>query len=576
VNGAQVVLEGLRRHGVDTVFGHPGGATLPIYDALYDGGIAHILVRHEQAGAHMADAVFRTTGRPGVVIATSGPGATNLVTGLATAQMDSSALVAITGNVARPLLGTDAFQEADIAGITIPVTKHNYLVQDPDDLARIIDEAFHIAVSGRPGPVLIDIPKDVQLAPVDPVWPASVDPDVDRPLPAPDPAALAQAAGWVAGARRPVLMVGGGAQTAYREVLALAEGTGLPVITTLNGLGAFPGGHPQWLGMPGMHGTVAANRALIECDLILAIGLRFDDRVTGKVNRFAPNARVIHVDIDRAEISKLVFAHCGIVSDSATAARALLDLAPRPAIGEWWTTLDDIRRKHPDTARPTAAPLSTPEVIQAVHRATGGECIVTTEVGQHQMYAARYFPVSRPRRFITSGGLGTMGFGFPAAIGAQIANPGETVICFAGDGSFQMNIQELATLTRYQVPVKVVVLNNQALGMVRQWQEMFNDERYSEVDLAPCNPDFVRLAEAYGVAGARCDSRESVESAVATLLGTPGPALLDCRVDRVEKVFPMIPAGRGIEDMIVGDEAEHQYRAGDPVGRARIGARRQP
>jgi acetolactate synthase I/II/III large subunit len=553
MKGAEALLKTLERHGVDTVFGLPGGAILPVYDALYDSPIKHVLVRHEQAGAHAADAYYRASGRVGVCFATSGPGATNLVTGLATAQMDSSAVIAVTGNVATSLIGTDAFQEADVYGITGPVTKHNYLVKNVEDIPRVVAEAFHIASTGRPGPVLIDLPKDVQQA----EFHGSLDVTIDLPGYHPTVTGHAKqvrkAAEAIRAAERPVMMVGGGGQAASEEVLAFARKTGIPVITTLMGIGAYPAGESQALGMPGMHGTVTANRAITHCDLILGAGVRFDDRVTGKISRFAPNATIVHIDIDPAEISKLVKAHVPVVGDLRDVLPRLAAELERLDIEPWWNQLEEWKKMYPERFK-RDQPLVSQEVIQMLHEATGGECVVTTEVGQHQMFAARLFPTTHPRTFITSGGLGTMGFGLPAAIGAAFARPGQPVVCIAGDGSVQMNIQELATLYKHQLPVVLAILNNGVLGMVRQWQEMFSAERYSEIYLADSNPDFAKLAEAYGLDGYNVFDRGTAARLVPEVLAKGKPAVINFFVYEAEKVFPMIPAGAGVDEMIVGDQ----------------------
>jgi acetolactate synthase-1/2/3 large subunit len=552
MKGAEVVLKMLERHGVDLVFGHPGGAIMPIYDALYDSPVKHVLVRHEQGGAHMADAYYRASGRVGVCFATSGPGATNLVTGLATAHMDSSAIVAITGNVATGLIGTDAFQEADVFGITGPVTKHNYLVKTVEELPQVLTEAFHIASTGRPGPVLVDVPKDVQLA----LFEGSLDAEIDlpgyRPTLVGHPRQIKKAAEAVRAAKRPVMIVGGGGQAAPEEVTAFATKTGIPVITTLMGIGSYPTAEDGFLGMPGMHGTVTANKAITNCDLILGAGLRFDDRVTGKISRFAPNATVVHIDIDPAEISKLVKAHVPVVGD-------LRDVLPRLQheldtldIQEWRDTLSGWKTTYPEKYK-ADKPLVSQEVL-AMLREAAGDCIVATEVGQHQMFAARLFPTSRPRSFITSGGLGTMGFGLPAAIGAAFARPGESVVCVAGDGSVQMNIQELATLSKHQLPVVIAILNNGVLGMVRQWQELFHAQRYSEIYLADSNPDFAKLAEAYGIEGHNIFDRETAARVIPEALAKKKPVLLNFVVYEAEQVWPMIPAGAGVDEMIIGDQ----------------------
>jgi len=553
MTGSEVVMRLLERHGVEVVFGHPGGAIMPIYDALYDSPIRHVLVRHEQAGAHMADAYYRASGKVGVCFATSGPGATNLVTGLATAMLDSSAVVAITGNVPSGLIGTDAFQEADVYGITGPITKHNFLVKDVSELPRVLTEAFHIATTGRPGPVLVDITKDVQQATFEGSLEAEVDLPGYKPTLVGHAGQVKRAAEAVRAAERPLMIVGGGAQCAADEVVAFAERTGIPVTTTLMGIGAFPAGSEQALGMPGMHGTVTANRAISHCDLILAAGMRFDDRVTGKISRFAPNATVVHIDIDPAEISKLVRAHVPVVGDLRDVLPRLGAELGRLDVGPWREQLAAWKARYPERYE-TGETLASQEVLELLRQASGGDCIVTTEVGQHQMFAARLFPTSRPRSFVTSGGLGTMGFGLPAAIGAAMARPGETVVCVAGDGSVQMNVQELATLYKLQLPVVIAILNNGMLGMVRQWQELFHAQRYSEVYLADSNPDFAKLAEAYGIEGHNVFDRADAEARIAEAFAAKKPVLLNFFVYEAEKVFPMVPAGAGVDEMILGDQ----------------------
>jgi len=553
MNGAAAVMRALELQGVTIVFGHPGGAIMPIYDAIYDSPIKHVLVRHEQAGAHAADAYYRASGQVGVCFATSGPGATNLVTGLATAYMDSSAMVAITGNVPLPLIGTDAFQEADVTGVTLPITKHNYLVKKVADIPRVIAEAFHIARSGRPGPVLVDIPKDVQQAAFEGTFEVDIDLPGYRPTVVGNARQIRRAAETIQAAKRPVLMVGGGAQNAADEIKAFSDITGIPVITTLMGIGAYPAAEAQSLGMPGMHGTVTANRAISNCDLIVGAGLRFDDRVTGKLSRFAPNATIVHIDIDPAEISKLVKAHVPVVGDLRDVLPRLTELLGPLELAAWWEQLNDWKGKYPERYK-TDKPLVSQEVISMLAEATGGDCVVTTEVGQHQMFAARLFPTNRPRTWISSGGLGTMGFGLPAAIGAAFARPGEQVVCVAGDGSVQMNIQELATIYKHQLPILIAITNNGMLGMVRQWQEMFHAERYSEVYLADSNPDFAKLAEAYGIEGHNVFDRETAAKLIPEVLARKKPALINFVVYEAEKVFPMVPAGAGVDEMIIGDQ----------------------
>ncbi len=564
MKGAEAILKALEREGVNVVFGHPGGAIMPVYDALYDSPIKHVLVRHEQAGAHAADAYYRASGKVGVAFATSGPGATNLVTGLATAMMDSSAVVAITGNVPLGLIGTDAFQEADVYGITGPVTKHNYLVKDVNDLPRIIKEAFHIASTGRPGPVLIDVPKDIQQQEFD----ASFDVELDLPGYKPTvighAGQIKKAAEAILQAKKPVLMVGGGGQVAAAEIMEFVEHSNIPVITTLMGIGAYPAGAENALGMPGMHGTVTANRAITNCDLLIGAGLRFDDRVTGRISRFAPNATVVHIDIDPAEISKLVKAHVPVVGDLRDVLPRLQDKLEHLEIDDWWQQLNAWKAQYPERYKKDK-PLVSQEVIEMFREATGGDCVVTTEVGQHQMFAARLFPTSHPRTFLTSGGLGTMGFGLPAAIGAAFARPGEPVVCIAGDGSVQMNIQELATIYKHQLPIVIAITNNGVLGMVRQWQEMFHAKRYSEVYLADSNPDFAKLAEAYGLDGYNIFDRKEAARLIPEVLAKGKPAVMNFLVYEAEKVFPMVPAGAGVDQMLLGDQEPEEAVAEESV-----------
>lgn len=556
MNGAAAILKALEMQGVDTIFGHPGGTIMPTYDALYDSPIRHILVRHEQAGVHAATAYARASGRVGVCMATSGPGALNLVTGLQDALMDSTPVVALTGNVPQHLIGTDAFQEADVVGITQPVTKHNFQVRNVNDIPRIIAEAFYIASTGRPGPVLIDFPKDVQQA----EFTGSFDVEINLPGYKPTykghPRQIERALEALQKAEKPVLMVGGGALNAAPEIVALAEKTGLPVIPTLMGLGVFPGTHPQCLGMPGMHGSVAANRAIHHADTILAIGLRFDDRVTGKVSRFAPHAHtVIHVDIDPAEIGKLVKTTIPVVGDAKWVAAELVKGAKKLSLSKWWAQLEDWKIKYPFAWKPKPH-LQSQEVIQAFWEATQGKAVVTSGVGQHQMFTAQFYKFDAPRSWINSGGLGTMGVGLPFAIGAALARPGELVIDFDGDGSFQMTLQELATLKKHNLNVKIVILNNGFLGMVRQWQDLFHAKRYSEVYLADSNPDFAKLAEAYGIRGITLTDKAKLHETVKEVLAHPGPVLLEARVYHEEGVFPMIPSGGAAEDMIIENPRE--------------------
>jgi acetolactate synthase I/II/III large subunit len=563
MKAARAIWEALKREGVEVVFGYPGGAVIPLYDALFDFDIDHILTRHEQGAAHAADGYARASGRPGVVIATSGPGATNLTTGIANAYLDSVPLVAITGQVRSPLIGTDAFQEADIHGITLPIVKHSYLVKDAEEIPQIIHEAFYIATTGRPGPVVVDIPSDLQLTEIDYDGDraAKVDLPGYKPTVKGHPKQVKAAARAIAEAERPVIYAGGGiiASNGSEELRELALFAHIPVTTTLTGIGAFPEDHELSLGMLGMHGTAYANYAIDNCDLIFAIGVRFDDRVTGKIETFAPNATVIHVDVDPAEISKNVAVDIPIVGDAKWVLAALvnevkkLELSPDRHL-PWMRQVSDWKKSHPLTIRQDPEGEIVPEyVVQKIWEVTRGEAIITTEVGQNQMWAAQYYLARHPRQFISSAGLGTMGYGFPAAIGAQIARPDKTVIDIAGDGSIQMNIQELATAVNYRLPVKICILNNQYLGMVRQWQHLFYQKRYSATCIA-CQPDFVKLAEAYGAQGFRATRPDEVEEVLRIALQSDEPAIIDFRVKREANVYPMVPAGGSVEQMMTEGE----------------------
>ncbi|HUM77832.1 MAG TPA: biosynthetic-type acetolactate synthase large subunit [Methanoculleus sp.] len=550
--GARTLIEALQREGVDTIFGYPGGVVLPIYDELYDSSIRHILVRHEQAAAHAADGYARASGRVGVCLATSGPGACNLVTGIATAYMDSIPIVALTGQVPTALLGNDAFQESDITGITMPITKHNYLVKNAADIDRVVKEAFYIAGTGRPGPVLIDLPKDVTMGEVDEA--SSPPPAISlrgyQPTYEGHVRQIDKALDLIAEAERPLVYAGGGVilSGASAELREFIETAAIPVTTTLMGLGAIPGDHPLNLGMLGMHGTAAANFAVTECDLLVAIGVRFDDRVTGKIEAFAPNARIIHIDIDPAEIGKNKKVDVPIVGDVGRVLRAMLArMKKRGDTANWVNRAAAWKAQFPPSYRDDDR-LRPQYVIQQLSDLMKGEGIVTSEVGQNQMWTALYYCFRKPRSWITSGGLGTMGYGFPAAIGAHFARPGETVVDVAGDGSFQMNIQELATVAHNNIPVKVVILNNMYLGMVRQWQELFYERRYAYTELSPV--DFVKVANAYGVEGIRVEEKADVRGALETALSHDGPFVLDFRIEREENVFPMVPAGAAINEMI--------------------------
>lgn len=561
ITGSEILLRGLLLEGVDCVFGYPGGAVLYIYDAMHGNpDFHHILTRHEQGAIHAADGYARSTGKVGVCIATSGPGATNLVTGIATAYMDSVPLVVITGNVAKTVIGTDAFQEADITGITMPITKHSYLVRDVKDLPRIIHEAFHIANTGRKGPVLIDIPKDVSNHKTVFKYPETVQLRGYNPTVQPNKLQIEKMLKAIEQAERPLILAGGGVvySDASKELLAFVERTRIPVTTTLLGLGGFPSAHELWLGMPGMHGTYAANKALQTCDLLINIGARFDDRVTMKVDGFAPKAKtIVHIDIDPAEIGKIVKTTIPCVGD----VKAVLELAlekAAPAKSEAWIAqVREDMRTHPLKYKDSGAEMKPQWVIEMIHETTRGEAIVTTDVGQHQMWAAQYYKFNHPRSLITSGGLGTMGFGFPSAIGAQVAHPDRTVVSINGDGGMQMCSQELAICAINKIPVKIAVINNQVLGMVRQWQEIIYDNRYSHIDLAG-SPDFVKLAEAYGVKGLRATGKDEARRAWEEALATDGPVLVEFVVRKGENVYPMVTQGNtiDIDTMIMGDDGE--------------------
>lgn len=554
MNGANALVQSLVDHGVEVVFGIPGGVMIPIYDALYGRtDLRNILMRHEQGAAHAADGYARATGKVGVCFATSGPGATNLVTGLATAHMDSIPVLAVTGQVRTTALGKDAFQEADITGITLPVTKHNFLLKDVADLPRVVAEALHIASTGRPGPVLIDIPMDVSIAetdyqPVTDVRIRSYSPE--RHI---DDAAIDQAAEMIAKAERPVIYAGGGviASGASEELTALSEKTHILVATTLLGKGAIPETHPHSLGMLGMHGTAYANYAVHECDLLIAVGARFDDRVTGKLAAFAQSASVIHIDIDPAEMGKTVKVDAAIVGDCKEILRRLVERIPECQETEWNKRIMQWREQFALTCPADENNLPPQCVIDRIWNITQGDAILVTDVGQHQMFAALFYKVTRPRGFLSSGGLGTMGYGFPAAIGAQIGCPDSVVIAVCGDGGFQMTLQELAPAVEHRLPVKIMLMNNGYLGMVRQWQELFWSGRYSGVDIS-VQPDFKMLAEAYGAVGIRVERMSDVDDAIRRALEVDDrPVIVDFRVSREENVFPMIPAGQSIEEMMV-------------------------
>ncbi|KUG27090.1 acetolactate synthase large subunit [hydrocarbon metagenome] len=560
LSGAQILLESLRREGVDVVFGFPGGAVIDIYHQLPNYPIKHVLVRHEQGAIHAADGYARASGKVGVCLVTSGPGATNTVTGIATAYMDSIPVVIFTGQVPTPLIGNDAFQEVDIVGITRSCTKHNYLVKDVTKLAHTIKEAFYLASSGRPGPVLVDIPKDVQQAVTEYKYPKTIKMRSYNPTIEPNVKQVRKVADLIARAKKPIIYAGGGviSSNAHEELTWLARTLKIPVTATLMGLGCFPGDDPLWLGMLGMHGTFAANHAINNADLILAIGSRFDDRVTGKISEFAKKATIVHIDVDPTSIQKNVLVHVPVVSDCRAFLLAInRELAPRldegtatPSHDKWLAQVAEWAAEHPVTYAREGSAIKPQAVVETIYKLTRGKAIITTEVGQNQMWAAQFYRYHTPRTFLSSGGLGTMGYGFPAAIGAQMAFPDKLVIDVAGDGSIQMCIQELATAVCYGLPVKIVILNNGFLGMVRQWQELFYAKNYCAtcLDVAP---DFVKLAEAYGAAGYRVTDPAEVEKTLKEAFALPRTVIVDVIVDREENVYPMVPAGKPLTEMLL-------------------------
>ncbi|MFQ5841083.1 MAG: biosynthetic-type acetolactate synthase large subunit [Thermodesulfobacteriota bacterium] len=571
IPGAKMVVEALKKEGVEVVFGYPGGTIMPFFDCLHRDDIRMILTRHEQGAVHAADGYARASGKVGVCVSTSGPGATNLVTGIATANMDSVPIIAITGQVPVDMIGNDAFQEADIIGISRPITKHSYLVRNVEDIPRIMKEAFHIARTGRPGPVLIDLPKDVSVAVGDFNYPERVNIRGYNPILNGNSQAIKRAMDLVRGSKKPLIYAGGGViiSEASGELTAFARKTGIPVTLTLMGLGAFPGTDPLFLGMLGMHGTVPANQAVCECDLLIGIGTRFDDRVTGRLSKFATKAKIVHMDIDPGSIGKNVLVDAPVVGDAREILREMLKLAEPLPIDSWREELMALKRENPLTYRQDCPVLKPQYVVEKIYEVTGGDAIITTEVGQNQMWAAHYFRYDRPRTFLSSGGLGTMGYGFPAAIGAQVAFPDRVVFDVAGDGSIQMKIQELATAVLNELPVNIAILNNGYLGMVRQWQELFFDKAYafSCLEQRPscprhCNnpdegcppyvPDFVKLAEAYGAVGIRVEHPEDVEEAIREAIDSPKTVILEFLVAREENVFPMVPAGAGINEIVLG------------------------
>jgi acetolactate synthase-1/2/3 large subunit len=561
LTGAEIFVKGLADLGVDVIFGYPGGSVINIYDELYKNTkVRHLLPRHEQGAVHMADGYARASGRVGVALVTSGPGATNTVTGLATAYMDSIPLVVFSGQVPTGLIGNDAFQEADIVGITRPCTKHNYLVKDTKDLARVMKEAFYIAASGRPGPVLVDMPKDVLMKAAEYVMPKEVKLRGYSPNYEGHPKQVDAAMKLLQQKEKPVLYVGGGVilSDAAAELTEFAQSMGIPVTTTLMAMGAFPGTDPLCMGMLGMHGTYAANMAISHCDLILAIGARFDDRVTGKIDEFAPHAKIVHVDIDPTSIQKNVRVDIPIVGDVKDVLKKMIKSAKgskdaagyRKKIAPWRDEIAAWEATHPMKYKQGKTKINPKFVVEKVYELTKGKAVIATEVGQHQMYAAQFYKYDRPRTFLSSGGLGTMGYGFPAAIGAQVALPDALVIDIAGDASIQMNIQEIATAVQYRLPVKVVILNNGVLGMVRQWQELFFEGKYSQTCI-PQIPDFVKLAEAYGATGFRATKPEEVEEVLRKGFATPGPVFIDIHTDPNELVYPMVPAGAPLTKMLL-------------------------
>jgi acetolactate synthase-1/2/3 large subunit len=551
LSGSSMLIEALAKEGVDVIFGYPGGAILPTYDEIYKTGIHHVLARHEQGAIHAAEGYARVSGKPGVCIVTSGPGATNVVTGIADAMIDSLPLVVITGQVATTVIGTDAFQEADMIGITMPITKHNYQVRSVEEFPRIIKEAFHIATTGRPGPVLIDLPKDVSLATGAFDYDKEVNIPGYQPTVVPNRLQIRKVVEAVTEAKQPVILAGAGVLhgKASSELLEYVEKTQIPVVNTLLGLGGFPGGHELFLGMGGMHGTYTANMAIYESDLLISIGARFDDRLTGNLTHFAPNARVVHIDIDPAEIGKNIKTDIPVVGDAKQALQMLLEENGEPGdTADWLATQKQRKEEYPLWYKQDGEVIKPQHLVELIHEVTNGEAIVTTDVGQHQMWSAQFYRFNKPNRWVTSGGLGTMGFGFPAAIGAQFAEPKTPVVAIIGDAGFQMTAQELSILQELNIPVKIIILNNASLGMVRQWQQLFHGERYSN-SLFPIQPNFVKLAEAYDIKGMRVDNLSDLKGSLEEMLAHPGPVLMDVRVAKEENVYPMIAPGKGQHQM---------------------------
>ncbi len=570
MSGAEMVVQAMIDQGVEVLFGYPGGAVLPIYDALFDreDKLRHILVRHEQGATHAAEGYARSTGKPGVVLVTSGPGATNAITGIVDALMDSIPMVVITGQVATHLIGTDAFQECDTIGMTRSVTKHNYLVKNVADLPAVLHEAFHIATSGRPGPVVIDIPKDVQFAKGVYLGPKAVKHAHNyAPRTKGDPAKVAQAAALIAGAKRPIFYTGGGVINAGPQASALlrdlASLTGAPVTSTLMGLGAFPSSHPQWLGMLGMHGSFEANNAMHDCDVMICVGARFDDRVTGRLDAFSPGSKKIHIDIDPSSISKNVRADIGIVGDAGSVMEDLIAVwksrklkNDKAALADWWTQIEAWRARKSFRYSPDAKHIKPQYALERLQALTQGhDTYITTEVGQHQMWAAQFLHFEEPNRWMTSGGLGTMGYGLPAAIGVQLAHPNSLVIDIAGDASVQMTMQEMSCAVQHGLPIKIFILNNEWMGMVRQWQQLLHGERYSHSYSASL-PDFVKMAEAFGGVGIRAETPDELDAKILEMIACDKPVLFDCRVTKEENCLPMIPSGKAHNEMILADDGQ--------------------
>ncbi|PWB58686.1 MAG: acetolactate synthase 3 large subunit [Bradyrhizobiaceae bacterium] len=567
MNGAEMVVQALMDQGVEVIFGYPGGAVLPIYDAIFQQEkIRHILVRHEQGAVHAAEGYARSTGKVGCVLVTSGPGATNAVTGLTDALMDSIPIVCLTGQVPTHLIGNDAFQECDTVGITRPCTKHNYLVKNVNDLSRVLHEAFYVAANGRPGPVVVDIPKDVQFATGAYAGPKNVQHKTYRPKLKGDIEKIKAAVELLAGAKRPVIYSGGGVINSGREaghlLRELVALTGFPITSTLMGLGAFPAANPQWLGMLGMHGTYEANMTMHGCDVMLCVGARFDDRITGRLDAFSPGSKRIHIDIDPSSINKNVKVDIGIVGDCGHVLEDIIRLwrssgaqVDKKALGAWWGQIDKWRARNSLAYRPSNEVIKPQYAIQRLYEATRDrDCYITTEVGQHQMWAAQFFRFEEPNRWMTSGGLGTMGYGLPAAVGVQLAHPKSLVIDIAGEASVLMTMQEMSTAVQYRLPIKIFILNNQYMGMVRQWQELLHGGRYSE-SYSHALPDFVKLAEAYHAVGIRCEKPGDLDRAIKEMIDVDKPVIFDCVVDQNENCFPMIPGGRAHNEMILGDSA---------------------